>query len=222
VDGRGLTAKGAKDAKGGWGNPPSPSGLWRAGDKRRKAKPPQGRRARRNWAARPATGGQASPLRQAQGFGGWRKISHLTKKQWWTAGDWVTPKDRGKLGDWGGIFARHRRASLRFPGAPGSVGMTPLARRARAKKKRRAVGRRDSFVGVPPTAKPRGIGAGGGRQRHALPFGSRLNMTARGARFSVVCGRGGGRGRRGPGGRAWRARARGRHSCSRSPRSPGR
>ena len=63
VDGRGLTAKGAKDAKGGLGNPPSPSGLWRAGDKRRKAKPPQGRRARRNWVARPATGGQASPLR---------------------------------------------------------------------------------------------------------------------------------------------------------------
>jgi len=24
--------------------------------------------------------------RQAQGFGGWRQISHLTKKQWWTAG----------------------------------------------------------------------------------------------------------------------------------------
>jgi len=49
VDGRGLTAKGAKDAKGESGD-----------DKRRKAKPPQGRRARRNWAG---------------------KISHLTKKQ---------------------------------------------------------------------------------------------------------------------------------------------
>ena len=53
-DGRGLTAKGAKDAKGESGD-----------DKRRKAKPPQGRRARRNWAG---------------------KISHLTKKQRWTAG----------------------------------------------------------------------------------------------------------------------------------------
>jgi len=104
VDGRGLTAKGAKDAKGESGD-----------DKRRKAKPPQGRRARRNWGgrnlafdketvvdgrgltakgAKDAKGGKGDDKRRKAkppqgrrarriGAGG---ISHLTKKQCWTVG----------------------------------------------------------------------------------------------------------------------------------------